>query len=73
MLYILFGRYKPYAKLRKTFFEQQHLAILRVPGGAVLANYKLPLGLSYVKQAYRLFYAFRCYGHDSVPICTGSS
>lgn len=71
MLHILFGRYKPYAKLWKMFFEQQHPAILHVAVGAMLTDSKLPLGLSYVKQVYRLVYAFRCYRHDSDPICIG--
>lgn len=35
----------------------------------MLTDSKLPLGLSYVKQDYRLAYAFRCYKHDSDPIC----
>lgn len=34
----------------------------------MLTDSKLPLGLSYVKQDYRLAYAFRCYKHDSDPI-----
>lgn len=42
-------------------------------GGISAGRLKLPLGLSYVKQVYRLVYAFRCYRHDSDPICIGFS